>query len=157
MKFLADAMLGKLANWLRMMGYDTISANDLPFSDDDYILDVAEDEERILLTKDRELYERAKREGVSAILVQGDTVEEQLHQLVKEAGIELREEPAERCPRCNGVLVRVDKKSVKGMVPATVYDIHMEFWVCESCGQVYWPGTHWKRIRETVGRVRTMD
>ena len=157
MRFLADAMLGKLAEWLRILGYDTLAAEDLSIMDDDYLLDIAEDEGRVLLTKDVELYERAKKEGISAVLVEGNDVEHQLAFLVKEGLIELREVPSlERCPKCNGVLKRVSKEEVKGLVPMGVYMSHDEFWVCTNCGQIYWKGSHWKRMKEFVERVKNL-
>ena len=157
MKFLADAMLGKLAEWLRILGYDTLSASDLSILDDDYLLDVAEAESRILLTKDRGLYEKATKQGVKAVLVEGNTVEEQLAFLLRNSIIEINEVPSlERCPRCNGPLVKVRKEEVKGLVPVSVYMSHDEFWMCTNCGQIYWKGSHWKRMKEFVERVKAL-
>ena len=157
MKFLADAMLGKLAEWLRILGYDTVSASDLSIVDDDYLLDIAEGEDRILLTKDKELFQRAQKEGVKAVLVEGNSVEEQLAYLVKNNIIELHDVPSlERCPRCNGPLVKVPKSEVKGLVPVSVYMSHDEFWMCTNCGQIYWKGSHWKKMKEFVERVKNL-
>jgi uncharacterized protein with PIN domain len=154
MRFVADAMLGKLARWLRMMGYDTLCAADMPVDDDD-LLTIAVDESRILLTRDRELFSRAKDMGISAEFIESTDIVEQLAQLVKDLGIELREEPSTAfCPSCNGRLVPVSKSEVVGLVPATVLDTHNRFWMCQSCGAVYWDGTHWKKIREVVEKVR---
>ncbi len=155
MRFLVDAMLEKLAEWLRILGYDTVSASDLSILDDDYLLDIAEYEDRILLTKDRELYERARKEGVSTLLVEGNDVEEQLAFLVRKGTIELKDAPSlERCPRCNGILRKANRSEVKGQVPMGVYMSREEFWICTSCGQVYWKGSHWTRIKEFVERIR---
>ncbi len=157
MKFLADAMLGKLAEWLRILGYDTVSASDLSILDDDYLLDIAEDEGRILLTKDRGLHERARKEGVESVLVDGEDVEHQLAFLVREGYVELDDVPSlERCPRCNGVLKPVSKSEVRGLVPMGVYMSQDEFWACSNCGQIYWKGSHWKRMKEFVERVRAI-
>lgn len=154
MRFVADAMLGKLARWLRMMGYDTLCAADMPVDDDD-LINIAVDEDRILLTRDQELYERAKSAGVSAVYMNGKDIVGQLVQLVRELDLDLQESPSTLvCPSCNGRLVEVSKKDVVGMVPATVLDTHDRFWVCQSCGQIYWEGNHWKKIRETVRSVR---
>ena len=157
MKFLADAMLGKLAEWLRIFGYDTVSAADLSIVDDDYLLDMAEDEGRVLLTKDKELFHNAQKEGIQAVLVEGDDVEHQIADLVRRKIIELREVPSlERCPRCNGLLKPVKKSEVRGLVPMGVYMSHDEFWICTNCGQVYWKGSHWKRMKEFVERVKKL-
>ncbi len=157
MKFLADAMLGKLAEWLRILGYDTISAEDLSILDDDYLLDIAEDEGRVLLTRDKNLFEKARKDNIKVVLIEGNSVEQQLAQLVKEGIIELREVPSlERCPKCNGLLKKIPKSEVKGLVPMGVYMSHDEFWVCTNCGQIYWKGSHWKRMKEFVERVRSL-
>jgi len=154
MQFVADAMLGKLARWLRMMGYDTLCAADMPVDDDD-LLNIAVDESRILLTRDRELYERAKAMDIPAVYLEGKEIVDQLVQLVRELDLKLSESPSTLiCPSCNGRLVEVSKREVVGRVPGTVLDTHDRFWICQSCGQVYWEGNHWKKIRETVRRVR---
>ena len=155
MRFLADAMLGRLAEWLRILGYDTISAEDLSIVDDDYLLDIAEDEDRVLLTKDKQLHEKARKEGVKSVLVEGKDVEHQLAFLVRKGYVELRDVPSlERCPKCNGVLRKASKSEVKGQVPMGVYMSHDEFWICTNCGQIYWKGSHWKRMKEFVERVK---
>jgi len=154
MRFVADAMLARLARWLRMMGYDTLCAADMPVDDDD-LLNIALDESRVLLTRDRGLYERAKACDLPAVYVEAKDIVDQLAQLVRELKIELRETPSTMiCPSCNGRLVDVEKRDVAGLVPGTVMDTHERFWSCQSCGQVYWEGNHWKKIRETVRKVK---
>ncbi len=154
MQFVADAMLGKLARWLRIMGYDTLCAADMPVDDDD-LLNIALDEGRILLTRDRELYHRAIDAGVRAVFVASTDIVAQLVQLVKLVGLELRDTPAKTiCPSCNGSLYPASRSDVRGLVPATVLDTHREFWVCQSCGKVFWEGSHWRRIKEIVENVR---
>jgi uncharacterized protein with PIN domain len=129
MQFVADAMLGKLARWLRIMGYDTLCAADMPVDDDD-LINIALDEKRILLTRDKDLYHRAIDAGVRAIYVASTDIVSQLVQLVKLADLELRDEPAKTiCPSCNGSLMPVSKFEVRGMVPATVLDTHDKFWI----------------------------
>ncbi len=156
MQFIADAMLGRLAKWLRLLGYDTLFAGDLPVSDDE-ILMIAEEEGRTLITRDKNLYARAKGAGIPAYFLNDSDVEHQLASLARAGIIELKEEPSTLiCPRCNGKLVPVSKKEVEGLVPTTVLDTHDQFWVCTNCGQVYWEGTHWKRMKELIQRVRSL-
>ncbi len=156
MRFIADAMLGKLVKWLRLLGYDTLSANELPVDDDD-LLNIAFEEDRILLTRDKELAEKAKKAGVKVYIVPDGDIEEQLAFLVKSAGIQLKYEPSTTiCPRCNGPLVEVPKSEVKGKVPVTVYETRDRFWVCTQCGQIYWEGTHWKKMREVIAKVQAL-
>ena len=156
MQFIADVMLGRLAKWLRLLGYDTLFAGDMPVSDDD-ILMIAGEEGRTLITRDRELYRRAKGAGIPAYLLDETDVEHQLASLARAGLIELKDEPSTLiCPRCNGRLTPVSKRDVEGLVPATVLDTHDQFWMCTNCGQVYWEGTHWKRMRELIERVRAL-
>ncbi len=156
MKFLADAMLGKLVKWLRLLGYDTLSAAEMPV-DDDELISIAHEEGRILLTRDHELVDRAKKAGVDAILVPSEDIVEQLAFLVRKVGIKLSYEPSTSiCPRCNGPLVEVPKSEVRGKVPVTVYETRDRFWVCTQCGQIYWEGTHWKKMREVISKVKEL-
>lgn len=154
MRFVADAMLSRLAQWLRIMGYDTLCASDIPVSDDD-LLNIASDESRILLTRDRGLYDRAKALSIPAIYVEDQDVPDQLAQLVRELNVELSETPpAKICSSCNGKLVEANKKDLTGEIPSTVLDTHNRFWSCQSCGKIYWEGKHWKKILETIRKVR---
>jgi uncharacterized protein with PIN domain len=145
MRFIADAMLGKLARWLRLMGYDVDYSTDLK---DDELLTRAK--ERTLLTRDRALYGRAKSNGLDAILISGGGIRGQLTQLKEEVGLELRDMPElARCPLCNGELEGVEKEKIKEKVPVGVSD----FFKCVDCENVYWEGSHWKNIKETIKEV----
>ncbi len=154
LRFIVDAMLGDLARWLRMLGYDTVYARSMP---DSRIIRLAADEERIIVTRDRGLYIRARKKGVKAILVRGSNTAERLAYLHRTIGIRLYIDPDEsRCPLCNGPLARVSKEYVKGRVPPRVYELYNEFWVCLKCGQVYWRGGHWRGIEETLEKARNL-
>jgi uncharacterized protein with PIN domain len=146
MRFIADTMLGKLSRWLRLLGYDVDYRVD--FEDDDLI---ASAKGRTLLTRDRALFERAKSEGLSALLISGTGIKGQLLQLKEEAGIELRDTPEfARCPLCNGEIESVEKEKLKENVPENLND----FWICKTCKNVYWEGGHWKNIKETIKEVK---
>jgi uncharacterized protein with PIN domain len=151
MRFIADMMLGRLARWLRLYGYDTLYG----VEDDDKILRIARDEGRIILTRDAGLAERARRLGVKVILLSSNSFEEQVKEL-KRFGVEFRELfPANaRCPKCNGPIVRVPKEKVKGKVPESVYERYDEFYVCKNCGQIYWPGRQWREMLKIDRRLR---
>ncbi len=154
MKFIVDAMLGDLARWLRILGYDTVYARGMP---DSRIVKLASEEDRILVTRDRGLYIRAVRKGVKAVLVRGRDIVERLAFLSRQLGIRLYVDPDEtRCPLCNGPLARVSRDYVRGRVPPRVYELYNEFWVCQRCGQIYWRGGHWRGIEETLERARAL-
>ncbi|AFK22330.1 Mut7-C RNAse domain-containing protein [Pyrococcus sp. ST04] len=145
MKFIADMMLGRLARWLRLYGYDTLYG----IKEDEEIVKIARKDGRIILTRDSGLVERAKKLGVKAILIMSNSLEEQIRQLMDE-GVEFGELFPEnaRCPKCNGVIVRVKKEDVAGKVPPKVYEAYDEFYMCTNCGQIYWPGRQWREMEK---------
>jgi uncharacterized protein len=145
-RFLADEMLGTLARWLRMMGYDTKYARGLL---DGEILTLASEEGRIILTRDRQLAERARDHGM---LISSAVPDEQLENVVRAYG--LNDDGAmTRCTLCNGQLQLVSKDAIAGKVPERVLSSHDEFYRCPQCGQVYWKGTHWDNIMKKMGRL----
>jgi uncharacterized protein len=139
MKFLADNMLGRLATWLRLLGYDTVS---LPEADDAELARVARAEDRVLLTRDVEL---TRRRGIRPLLIESDRVEEQLRQVFRATGL-TGQDAFSRCARCNTPLDRASKATVRGRVPPFVFQTQERFFCCPNCRRVYWRGTHWARI-----------
>lgn len=151
-KFIADNMLGGLARWLRILGYDTVYEKNMP---DWMILRRAELEGRIILTRDRALHRKALKKGLASVFVWGIEVDEMLAQLASSTGIELSVDFNEtRCPEDNTQLVKVTKEAIKDKVPRRVYELHEDFWQCPRCGKVYWVGNHWKKIEEILENAR---
>ena len=151
--FIVDSMLGSLARWLRMLGYDTIYAKGWH---DSRILEEAIVTGRIIVTRDHGLYRRALRKGLEAVFV-SDNIVEALAKLGAVYGIRLVIDPDKsRCPLCNTPLEKIDKSRVKGRVPPRVYEAYEEFWICPRCGQVYWQGGHWRGIIETLEEARRL-
>lgn len=154
MRFVSDGMLGRLTRWLRLLGYDVTYLND--FSDA-RILEVAEEEGRILLTNDVALYRSAKRRSVEALLVEGKNEAERLADLAKRLNIVLDvDATVSRCPACNSTIKEIERSGVKGKVPPNTFKMHDQFWVCPRCGKVYWQGGHWKKIEEILAKARTI-
>ncbi|WP_099211917.1 Mut7-C RNAse domain-containing protein [Thermococcus henrietii] len=151
MKFIADMMLGRLARWLRLYGYDTLYG----IEDDDEIIEVAQKEGRVVLTKDVALARRAERLGAKAFLLRSNSLEGQVEEL-KRLGVQFEELfPANaRCPKCNGPIKAVPKEAVKGKVPPGVYEDYNEFYVCQNCGQIYWPGKQWREMLKMDKKLR---
>jgi hypothetical protein len=148
MKFVADSMLGKLARWLRLSGYDVLYRSDI---EDDEILE----ENRIILTRDSKLFRRALKENKEALLISSGRLEDQLRQMIVEKGIVVKDTPEySRCPKCNGDIVGAKKDKIRGSVPDKVLESVEEFWVCRNCGKVYWYGSHWESIRKIVKDIR---
>ena len=150
--FLADAMLGRLSRWLRLMGYDTLYASALS---DHQIAARARAEGRIVLTRDREL---ARRRGVRCLLIQSQFLKEQIKQVVDILDLSLGRN-APRCSQCNAQLEPATRDEVRARVPAHVSSTYTRFRRCASCNKVYWQGSHWQKVRQMVepllhGRVR---
>jgi hypothetical protein len=151
MHFAADAMLGKLARWLRLSGYDVYYSRS---AEDEELLNVAQREGRVLLTRDTTLAEKARKLGTKVVLVESNSIEEQLIQLRKELGLSYEKTPAKAlCPECNGEILEVSKSEVSELVPQGVLEAHEEFYRCSQCGKVYWYGSHWRSITKRVVRI----
>lgn len=143
-RFVADNMLGSLARWLRMLGYDTVYSREMT---DDEIVRLAQSEGRHILTRDKDLAARP-----NATMVAQDDLDAQL-QTLRDV-FELRyDESAIRCSTCNGDLVAVQKEEVAASVPAGALESNAEFWRCRVCGKIYWKGTHWHGIMERLRRL----
>ncbi len=147
-RFLLDGMLGSLARWLRIGGVDTEYRKDTP---DDALIEEALTDSRILLTRDEALVNRAHKRGVEAIYVEnGD--EKVLSQLSEKLNLTLDPTRA-RCPKCNHAVEKVAKAEVAGKVPEGTYAAVDDYWVCPGCGGIYWRGSHWPRIVETLSNA----
>lgn len=147
MKLLADAMLGRLSRWLRIMGYDTAYLAD---TDDFAVLRLARAEERLILTRDHDL---AERRGVHTVLINSESLEDQLREVW--AAVGPPPEPSfSRCPECNRTLVQASPEVVAARVPPYIKRTQDEFSLCEACGRVYWQGTHWQRMQELIEGLR---
>jgi len=160
-RYLLDAMLGTLATYLRMCGYDTAYALDRGFEDDDAVRALAESENRTLLTRDQELAAQA----ADALLLTERDIEDQLRELGA-AGVDLSlPDRPQRCSACNGRVERTDESSglpsanhseersgdIDGP-PEHVPD-DVQPYRCRECGQWFWTGSHWDDVRETLATL----
>jgi uncharacterized protein with PIN domain len=159
-KFLVDRMLGRLIAWLRICGYDTKSA--LGFeptpNEDTTLIGLAKKEERILVSRDRALVNRAKKAGVDAVLASSDDVKAQLEELIKRYGLDIDPDMT-RCTECNSTLreateADIEKIKSAGQVPERIINNAPQLWVCDKCGKVYWQGSHWRSILKTAEEVK---
>lgn len=152
MKFLADAMLGKLSRWLRMLGHDVVYSTELG---DDQLLLQAKAEGRVLLTRDFELYQRALSRGLEAFCLQGTSEAERLAELAQRFGMPLEiDMDKSHCPRCNTKLQTATKDQIKTDVETNTFLYYDKFWKCPNCGHVYWQGAHWKQIQQTLTHAK---
>lgn len=143
-RFVADAMLGRLAKWLRLLGYDTLYWR----GDDAGLVRLVWAESRLLLTRDTRLPTRLPPH--LTFFIESDHYDAQLGQVVARFGVPPR---IGLCLRCNLPLVSVDKAGVRAEIPAFVWQTQERFARCPDCLRVYWEGTHYARMMETLARV----
>jgi uncharacterized protein with PIN domain len=147
MKLLADATLGRLAKWLRILGYDTAYLAD---TDDFAVMRLARAEDRLVLTRDHAL---AGRRGIRTVLIESERLEDQLRQVWDVIGTPPGPAHA-RCPVCNQPLVEAPPELVADRVPPYIHRTHARFSLCVTCDRLYWPGSHWQRIQNLVTGLR---
>jgi len=147
MKFIADVMLGKLARYLRMAGSDVLYINNI---DDDEILLIAKDQDRIILTRDSLMLQRkeCKNKIINSILIRDDDFLKQLKQVKDVLSLNLAP-LLSRCLECNSLLEKVRKLELEGKVPPYVFRTQESFQYCARCGKYYWRGTHYENICHT--------
>lgn len=144
--FLADAHLGGLARFLRMLGFDTL--HDHAYSDRD-IRRLADSERRVVLSRDRELLKC--REISRGCYVHALKAEAQLREVAERYGLAARARPFTRCLRCNVGLREIDKADIAEALPPKVREAQERFTRCDGCGRIYWPGSHYARMRAALG------
>lgn len=150
--FLVDAMLGNIAKKLRLLGYDSKYSSN---SKDDELIIKAKNENRILITKDLPLAEKAKKQKAFVINLINDKEMEQLIQIFKNLetpSVSVSGNNA-RCTECNGRLQVIEKKSIMNKIPEGVFEKIDDFWKCSNCNKIYWEGTHIQRLQKFVDEL----
>ena len=144
-RLLLDCMLGRLARWLRLIGYDAAYEN---AAEDQELARRARFEGRVLLTRDFEL---ASRRGLRTLLIGSKDLEEQVRQVLAVLPIAYSDRTP-RCSQCNHPLNPVERAEVADRVPPYVLREHADFHLCSECGRVYWPGSHFECIWASIKR-----
>jgi len=152
LRLLTDGMLGKLTRWLRILGHDVEYTGSM---DDKELIQKTKKEDRVLLTRDVELYKQAIAKGAEAFLLENPNQTANLASLARRFNLRLEVNvEISRCPKCNGTIRTVSKTAVAEKIPATTSSNYNDFWQCQQCGQVYWHGAHWDRIEKTLDDAR---
>lgn len=147
-RFVADAHLGGLARLLRMTGFDTLYDNNF---DDAEIAAISSSQNRIVLTRDRDLLIR--KEIMLGCYVRALKAEEQAQQVLLRYQLAPHANPFSLCLSCNAPLRSAAKCEVESCLPPRVRELHQEFSRCDLCGRVYWKGSHWQRMDALLGRL----
>jgi uncharacterized protein len=147
-RFVVDTMLGRLAHWLRAMGYDTVY---LGPADDHRLLEISISQDRILVTRDTKLARAAEERGC---LIRAERADAQLAEAVDKLGLSPPEADwLSRCLECNARLEPREKAAIRALVPEHVFTTQSEFMGCPGCGRIYWVGSHADRMLARIGRV----
>ncbi len=144
-KFIADNNVGKLARWLRIMGYDSLFFDGI---DDSRMIAIALAEGRVILTRDTQIMERRVITSgrLKAVLLKSDKLEQQIRQVVDALNLDYMFRPFTICLECNQPLLERSKEQVKDLVPLYVFQTQSQYMECPSCHRIYWRGTHWEAM-----------
>ena len=144
-KFIVDINAGKLARWLRLIGYDTLLFD---HREDSRLIYIALKENRIVLTRDTQMMKRRVITigELKALLISSDNPREQIRQVIKELDLNPAFNRFSICLECNQPLAKISKEEVENKVPPYVYRTQSEYVECPNCHRIYWQGTHWQAM-----------
>jgi uncharacterized protein with PIN domain len=148
-KFVVDHNVGKLARWLRLMGYD---ARFFRGGSDAELVAIALKEGRIIVTRDTRIMQRrlVTKGKLKALLIESDQPERQIRQLIDSLHLDWRFNPFSLCLECNQPLVERKKAELKELVPPYVFKTQDQFRQCPKCQRIYWRGTHWRAMTKRL-------
>ena len=153
MLFLVDAMLGNIAKKLRLFGFDSEYFSDI---DDSKLIEKAKNENRTIISRDRLLIDRAKKNEISSIYITKEKELDQFLEILETTHLQLDEISGNtaRCPKCNSSTSQIEKLKIRNKIPEGVLEYNDKFWKCEGCDQIYWEGTHIKNLQEFVHKIK---
>ncbi|MDZ7379977.1 MAG: Mut7-C ubiquitin/RNAse domain-containing protein [candidate division KSB1 bacterium] len=147
-RFVLDNHLGRLAVYLRMLGFDALYRNDYQ---DEELARLCDQEGRILLTRDKRLLMRnAVKRGY---WIRSKVPRHQLEEVVQHFGLTAAVRPFQRCLRCNSALIAVSKEEVLDRLQPLTKLYYDEFHLCPACNQIYWKGSHYERMQQMIQQV----
>ncbi|WP_255430802.1 Mut7-C RNAse domain-containing protein [Candidatus Nitrosopumilus sp. SW] len=146
-------MLGNIAKKLRLLGFDSEYLSDV---DDSVLIEKSKNENRVIITKDSELTNKAKKNNISVVYLTQENEIEQFLEIIKQTNLKLNGISGDiaRCTKCNSLTSMVEKSKISKNIPQGVFDNNEKFWRCENCGQIYWEGTHIKNLQEFVKKLK---
>jgi len=147
-RFVLDVHLGRLAAYLRMLGFDTLYRNDFV---DSVLADISVNEHRILLSCDKQLLMR--KQITHAYYVREREPQKQILEVLCRFSLFGQLKPFSRCMHCNGDLHAVEKQSIESHLMPRTREYYEEFWQCNNCGKVYWKGSHYQRMQKHISKI----
>jgi len=140
-RFLCDAMLGDIAEWLRLTGFFVFYN---PEIDDNELVRIASEKGYIILTRDKEL---SKRKNIDVLYLKSKEFGKTIKEIFKKLKISIEEKDVfSRCPVCGEKLIKIDKEEVKIFIPIRIYEEYNEFKMCKNCEKIYWKGEKYKNL-----------
>jgi uncharacterized protein with PIN domain len=144
-RFVLDGHLGRLAAFLRLLGFDVLWE---PQPDDPDLARTSAEQRRILMTRDRGLLKRSQ--VTHGLLIRSKDPRQQLREVVERLHLRRLARPFTRCLRCNAAIVEVDKAAVEHALPPSVREVQQRIWRCAGCAQLYWMGRHHERMQQVI-------
>lgn len=151
-KYVIDANLGRLARYLRLLGFDCLYRNDYS---DEMVAKISSEDERVVLTRDRSLLQR--KIIVYGYFVRASIPRIQVHEVLKRFNLFHLIAPLSRCTQCNGKLTKIDKQKIAHRLKPLTKRYYTNFLICSGCGQIYWQGSHYKRAIQLVDNFKKGD
>lgn len=148
MKFVVDCMLGKLAKWLKILGFDALFFSKIK---DDELLAIAAKEGRVLLTKDTGLIQQAK--NVKTLFLESEEWPKQVRQVLERFDLWQNVNPHTRCIDCNMALKDLSRENARNLVSSFVFEHADDFALCPGCGKVFWRGSHFKDMEAQIEQI----
>jgi uncharacterized protein with PIN domain len=148
MKFLVTRELGRLAKWLRILGFDTVYFKEENRSS---LIIVALREDRIIITRNKKIY---SAKNIRSLWIKSNFVKEQISEVMRELKLPLDEDNMfSRCTICNELISQIPKERVKDRVPEYVFKTQANFFTCPNCQRIYWQGTHWGNVQRCLKEI----
>ena len=146
---MVDNNVGKLAKWLRIMGYDTLFFDG---TDDSRMIATALAEDRVILTRDTQIVKRRVITSgrLKVVLLKTDDPELQMQQVIDNLSLDCQFRPFAICLECNQPLLVRSREQVRELVPPYVFQTQFHYMECPACHRIYWRGTHWQAMTKTL-------
>lgn len=150
--FLVDAMLGNIARKLRLMGFDCRYDSQI---NDDELINQAKKDNRIIISRDRDLIRKSSKIGIRSILLEKKEEFEQLLEIIRKLNLKKVKISGDnaRCPKCNFKTESIKKESVYSKIPKGVLENNEKFWICRICNKIFWEGSHMLNLQKLTGEL----